>query len=241
MHTPPPSPAQARTSALTQKESQNFRPHPRRLRLRGSVGLDLPSHAADGSPYPLKTLFLSNTHSGTWRYCPRLYFTTPHYRSIPPVALIRTIIIKTTHARPPFKHIHTRPFALTFSHTHTHKYPRPNKPSTLVKTVANATAGTEKTTREGNKRLPRRPLADSETPTGRPYSRHPGKPIHPHTHTSHSYRGGNALDRIHVHSHTTPSDMKSKSVHGEESIFTIYNNLCTINNIYNSYIYNSNK
>jgi len=62
-------------SALTPSDSdlrpdqkgQNFSHHPHRLRLRGTVGLDMPCHAAVGSPYPLKTLFSSRTpgHDGT--------------------------------------------------------------------------------------------------------------------------------------------------------------------------------
>jgi len=66
----------AHPSALTQMSS-DLRPNPwgpelqtlpTGLGLRGSVGLDVPCHAAVGSPYPLKTLFRPS-HSGAWRNC----------------------------------------------------------------------------------------------------------------------------------------------------------------------------
>jgi len=41
---------------------------PAGLGLRGSVGLDVPCHAAVGSPYPLKTLFRP-PHFGAKRNC----------------------------------------------------------------------------------------------------------------------------------------------------------------------------
>jgi len=63
----------AHPSALTRMGS-DLRPNPEgpelqtsptKLGFRGSVGLDVPCHAAVGSPYPLKTFFPADTHSGT--------------------------------------------------------------------------------------------------------------------------------------------------------------------------------
>jgi len=115
----------AHPSALTRAGS-DFRPSPKeselptlptRLGFRGSVGLDVPCHAAVDSPYPLKTLFPSDTLQGARGVPGRLYFPAPHHcehytqsygtnhatvttksptnHTLRPVAIIRSI--HTTH------------------------------------------------------------------------------------------------------------------------------------------------
>jgi len=181
MHTPPPSPAKTRPSILTDK-GKNFRPHLPGLGLRGSVELDVPCHAAVGSPYPLKTLFPSNTLRGAAELPGRLYFTAPFIvielslhqwhaflHTCNDDTTIKDQTAHTTHTLSliPFHSLTSftldPPHIHTYMHTHTSTYtPPPNKRSPLVQTAGTITSSWDPEQHTVEEKIPRHPPRHSE-------------------------------------------------------------------------------
>jgi len=181
-----PSPRKVWTSALTPKE----------LGLRGTVRLDVPCHAAVGSPYSLKTLFpfntLRDTEDGIAR---RLYFAPSSRKLYTSVKSGNSSSIKIIFLAIPVPHyassalyIVYSPIRIIFTHQLAHTMqimqnsPRNNKLSLVQKLLSRiAAAGTPNNTPE-NLSLGH-PLADD----GRERERERDTHTHTHTHT-HTYR-----------------------------------------------------
>jgi len=114
---------------------------PTGLGFRGSVGLDVPCHAAVGSPYPLKTLYRP-VHSGTRRNCRGGYTSSRpitdelklhSYGTHPNILNSQPIIINLTNT--PFRHVHTHMHSVPFTHTNALTYLPPQTGARPPKTI----------------------------------------------------------------------------------------------------------
>jgi len=135
MQTPPPSPPQARTSALTPR-GQNFRPHPPGAQASGYCGTRRAVPYCSRITLPTKNpLSIQHTLRSVTVLPGRLYFATLHHWLILPVALTRNHSTNQTTHILPLLHTHTQTHSTrhnphsrrTYIQKHSHEHPRPTK------------------------------------------------------------------------------------------------------------------